>query len=551
MPTSWLLQWDTRSQSRPRLFGVETGTLPTVQWFRDSTGAFVVLDGHLVEQPGTSKSTRSDAERLVAVAQERGDAALEALRGAFLVVFWDDNQRKLSVVRDISGQQTAYFSWRNDTLLISPCLETLLATPSVGHELNRPLIAEMLQLRFHDQQIKETHYAEIRRLPPGHRLTLHRRRFAMSRYWKPEDIEGCGRSVDLEGSLETAIARCASICHGLELVDSVSSLALATAVRGRDPQRELPALIPNLSGPGGERPTALARELGLRAVPVFCALGTTVQPISTFPANPGQLLRTGLFETAEAARVDLLLLADDPGTAPRPTSWAQIFSREHEKSAATLDSWHLPIRYRSFFRPQDEGLQKMLRHRRRYTRPLKGSAAESMVRSGAALQPHPISLLEREHNAGVARQHGVFPIYPMCDRDLVEARLAADSKDLSTMLARRLRTRFPELTLPAHRPSTNIQSVRRHLLGLRNELGGFPRLASLGMAPNRSLVSFSDGFFAGRHPFGLPVWLALSLETWLSKASHHRSWEFLVASPPPKGAGDTTTLPLRPAVLAG
>ena len=125
MSTAWLLQWGTRYQSMPRLFGVDKEPLPNVQSFRHPSGDFAVLDGYLARSSGTNQEPRCDAEHLVQMCRRRGEKILETLSGSFLAVYWNATRQRLSVVRDATGQQTAYFCWRSGTLLISPCLETL------------------------------------------------------------------------------------------------------------------------------------------------------------------------------------------------------------------------------------------------------------------------------------------------------------------------------------------------------------------------------------------------------------------------------------------
>ena len=93
--------------------------------------------------------------------------------------------------------------------------------------------------------------------------------------------------------------------------------------------------------------------------------------------------------------------------------------------------------------------------------------------------------------------------------------------------------------------------LQHRLLELRKKLQGFPQLHALGLVGQPSLASFTDSFFAGRHSYGFSVWMALAFETWLSKADHLRSWDSLVASPPPQRDTETTTLQLRPAAFAG
>jgi asparagine synthase (glutamine-hydrolysing) len=160
-----------------------TGSQP----MRSADGRYVVMtNGEIynypelrarLEQEGveTWRGT-SDTEVLVAAIAHWGiEAALEAANGMFALAVWDRNARMLTLARDRMGEKPLYYGWSKATdgkslFLFGSELKALAAHPGWDQPINRGAVDLLLR----NDYIPGPHtiFEGIRKLPPGHRLTL-------------------------------------------------------------------------------------------------------------------------------------------------------------------------------------------------------------------------------------------------------------------------------------------------------------------------------------------------------------------------------------------
>ena len=162
MTDAWLLRWDTAREPRPSLVRAAD-----VSRFGPGSTGFVAFQGYLFDRAELSVGQSSPDAGLVASAYERWQNALfDKLRGGFALAIWDEERRGLVVGRDAMGLIPCFYWWNERVLLASPSLDAILGQPEVDARFNRVLVAEYLQNIRGFQQIHETFYEDIRRLPP-------------------------------------------------------------------------------------------------------------------------------------------------------------------------------------------------------------------------------------------------------------------------------------------------------------------------------------------------------------------------------------------------
>ena len=139
---------------------------------------FVLLFAGLLTNIGELEAgaTQADAARIVlGLVKTRGADAFNALRGPFAVIAWDKDADALLVGRDQVGLGPMFYARAaSKGWLLSPSPDVLAAQPGVSSEPDAVALSEWLCGWF--PAVEDTAYREVKRVPPGQRDHLPRRR---------------------------------------------------------------------------------------------------------------------------------------------------------------------------------------------------------------------------------------------------------------------------------------------------------------------------------------------------------------------------------------
>jgi asparagine synthase (glutamine-hydrolysing) len=181
---------------RLSIIDIETGHQPISN---EDGSVRIVFNGEIynhqdlrkdLQSRGHRYRTRSDTETIVHLYEEYGRDCVKYLRGMVAFAIWDRSKRCLFLARDRLGIKPLYYRYDGNTLLFGSEIKAILAYPGVKREFNRGTLAEYLAFGYIAGA--ETMYAAIRKLMPGHILTLDERgQLETSSYWdldvKPDD----------------------------------------------------------------------------------------------------------------------------------------------------------------------------------------------------------------------------------------------------------------------------------------------------------------------------------------------------------------------------
>jgi len=135
-----------------------------------------------LETEGHRFTTRTDTEVLVHLYEEYGDAAVHLLQGMFALALWDAKRRRLLLARDRLGIKPLYYTEANGSFLFASEVKALLEHPEV--HASADLQALDLYLTFRYVPGPGTLFHAIKKLPPGHLLTVEDGRVTVRRYWE-------------------------------------------------------------------------------------------------------------------------------------------------------------------------------------------------------------------------------------------------------------------------------------------------------------------------------------------------------------------------------
>ncbi|MGH8579192.1 MAG: asparagine synthase (glutamine-hydrolyzing) [Gammaproteobacteria bacterium] len=154
-----------------------------------------------VTRVGATWRGHSDTEVMLAAIRRWGlEAAIGKFVGMFAFVFWDRENRTLTLARDRLGEKPLYYGWQGDVFLFASELKALRAYPGFRAEISRDALA--LFLRHNYIPAPYTIYRGIYKLPPGTFLPVSRedRGVAPVSYWSAREVVEQGQRCPFQGS---------------------------------------------------------------------------------------------------------------------------------------------------------------------------------------------------------------------------------------------------------------------------------------------------------------------------------------------------------------
>jgi asparagine synthase (glutamine-hydrolysing) len=134
-----------------------------------------------LEQMGHAFTSASDTEVLLAGFGQWGEAVFSKLNGIFACAIWDQHEQQLTLVRDQIGVKPLYYCWDGTRLAFSSEIKALLEL-----DIPRTLDTEAMNAYFRLLYVPapRTMFKEVKKLPPGHVLTVQANRMNIRKWWK-------------------------------------------------------------------------------------------------------------------------------------------------------------------------------------------------------------------------------------------------------------------------------------------------------------------------------------------------------------------------------
>jgi asparagine synthase (glutamine-hydrolysing) len=137
---------------------------------------FGVLDTSAAE-----RARMADSALLLRAYQKWGTELVQHIYGAFALVIWDSEKRRLFCARDHMGCKPFFYAYDGRRFVFATEVRGITAIPGMQVESNPQWIANYLCRIQTDKE--STFHKQIQRLPPAHTLIVNRQGTKKRRYW--------------------------------------------------------------------------------------------------------------------------------------------------------------------------------------------------------------------------------------------------------------------------------------------------------------------------------------------------------------------------------
>ncbi|MDJ0707499.1 MAG: asparagine synthase-related protein [Leptolyngbyaceae cyanobacterium MO_188.B28] len=139
----------------------------------------------------------SDSQLILQGYRRWGENCPNYFLGDFALAIWDPQTKVLFCARDPIGAKPFYYSLSPRGFFFASDIKGVLAAPGVSHQLDDGYIAASLLDKFFVSP-DHTFFQAIRKLPPGHTLTVQPDAVRLEQYWFPERSPEVRFSSDAE-----------------------------------------------------------------------------------------------------------------------------------------------------------------------------------------------------------------------------------------------------------------------------------------------------------------------------------------------------------------
>lgn len=133
---------------------------------------------------GHQFKSSSDTEVIVHLYEELGDDCVGRFQGMFAFALWDQRRQRLLLARDRVGIKPLYYIVTRTSVIFASEIKSILADPSVQPQVDLGAIDHFFTYYYVPGEA--TALRDIRKLLPGHYLTVECGRISTKRYWDLE-----------------------------------------------------------------------------------------------------------------------------------------------------------------------------------------------------------------------------------------------------------------------------------------------------------------------------------------------------------------------------
>ena len=124
--------------------------------------------------------TNADTEVIVHLYEEYGEDFVSHLNGMFAIALWDTKAKKLVLARDRLGIKPLHYAWQDGRFYFGSEIKSLLRA-GVSREIDLESLSRFFTFEY--VPAPDSIFTAIKKIPPGHLLTVKDGQTVLRRYW--------------------------------------------------------------------------------------------------------------------------------------------------------------------------------------------------------------------------------------------------------------------------------------------------------------------------------------------------------------------------------
>jgi asparagine synthase (glutamine-hydrolysing) len=252
--------------------------------------------GRWLAERGRPVQQETDVAVIPGLYLELGEAFATRLVGAFAIAVWDSRNRRLTLVRDRTGERPLFYARNRNEIIFATEIAALVAHGSLPVSLDQEALRKYLQFGIFPSP--DTPFSEIRKVGPGELIQFDMGGVRRKSYWRWQITETTKQPSSLDTfdqTFRTAISRQSDVDvdFGVFLSGGIDSSLVSAVVRSLHPKRPLKAYtlrFEEQSFDEGRFAAAVAKQLKMELVTVWVKAGDVLDGLKSLIRLVGEPL---------------------------------------------------------------------------------------------------------------------------------------------------------------------------------------------------------------------------------------------------------------------
>ncbi len=134
-----------------------------------------------LESRGHRFATNTDTEAIVHAYEEYGENCVQKLNGMFAFAIWDHRKKELFLARDRIGIKPLYYFFDKKRMIFGSEIKSILQAGDIPRRIDLTALDNFLTFEYIPAPLSI--FQDVKKLPPGHTLTLKNNEIRIRSYW--------------------------------------------------------------------------------------------------------------------------------------------------------------------------------------------------------------------------------------------------------------------------------------------------------------------------------------------------------------------------------